>query len=275
MRPVAIAPIFRQGLASGEGGRVPVLTRHVDDRDPLDQARQGRCHGTVEPADGLRSAEDQQHPHPGRHAESCAGFIAVQLASVTDRRAGDVARTSWGGRFQGHTGGLERDGQHVGQTRGRPNGTTRDHVPVPQHDRDTERGRGEEDGDGHVATGREDRIRTVGREDRAGLRDRRAETQRVEQRVHAEVDGPQGTEREPAERDPGRRHDARLEPAMTTEPGELSGVRPSAQRAGDGQRRVDVPARPAAGDQHSHRRSRCPFRWSRARSRAGSRPRRS
>ena len=94
VRPVPIAPILGQRLAGGQGRRVAVLARHVDDGDPLDQPRQGRRHGAVEAADGLRPAEDQQDPQPGGHAQSRAGRLAVHLARVADRRAGDVARTS-------------------------------------------------------------------------------------------------------------------------------------------------------------------------------------
>ena len=81
------------------------------------------------------------------------------------------------GRFgeraaQRPAGGLERDRERGRQTGRGPDGPARDDVAVPHHDRDAERRRGHQDGDRHVAAGREDRGRALGDQDRGRLRDR-------------------------------------------------------------------------------------------------------
>ena len=108
-----------------------------------------------------------------------------------------------------------------------------------------ERGRGEQHRDRHVAAGREDRRGPLAGEDRRGLRHGRREPERVEDGVDADVDGPQRAQREAPDADAGGRDEAGLEAAMPTEPGELRSGRPGAERASDGQRGVDVAARPA------------------------------
>ena len=247
----------------------------MDDDRALDERGERLGHRRVEPANGLRPTEDQQHPVTRCDAQPLAGGLTVDRGRIADGCAGQVAGCAGRRGSEGLAGGRERHRQHVGEPGRRTDRATRDHVAVPQHDRDAERRRGKEDRDCHVTTGREDRGWSLGREDRCRLRHRCAEAQRVEDRMHVELRRAQRAQRESPERYPGARDDARLETPMPAEPDELSAVRARAQRAGDGQRRVDVPARSAAGDQQSHRRSRSPSRWSRARSRGGSRSPRS
>jgi hypothetical protein len=199
----------------------------------------------------------------------------IDARRVADRGAGDVARLVGSCGPQCVAGRFERDGQDVGEAGGSPDRASGDHVAIPQDDGDAQRGRSEEDRDRDVAAGREDRRRSKPREDRGRLWDRRAQAERIEDRVDVEPDRPQRAQDEALERDARCGDEAGFQTTVAAEPGELSGVRSSAQRPGDGQRRVDMPARPAAGDQQSHRRSRSPSRWSRARSRAGSRSPRS
>ena len=82
---VARAHIGRQGLTTSERRGVPIVAGDVDDGDPLHEPGQGLGDGGVEPADGLRTAEDQQDPHPVRDAEPEPGGLAIHLAGVADR----------------------------------------------------------------------------------------------------------------------------------------------------------------------------------------------
>src|SRR6185436_16634920 len=91
--------------------------------------------------------------------------------------------------------------------------------------------------------------------DRRGLRDRRAQAQRIEDEMDVPLDGPERAQREALEPDAGGRDERRLEPAMPAEPAQLSSVRAREERPGDGEGRVDVPARAPARDQQAHRSS--------------------
>ena len=68
-RPVASALLDRQALPAGQRVRIAGVAGDVDDVDPLDEGRQSRRDRGVEPPDGLRAAEDQQHPIAGSRPE--------------------------------------------------------------------------------------------------------------------------------------------------------------------------------------------------------------
>ena len=163
VRPVAAADVGRQGLAAGQRRRVAVVAGDVDDRDPLDEARQRLGDRGVEAPDGLRAAEDEQDPLARRDVQPRPGRHAVDRGDVADRRAGHEARPVRGGAGQRPAGRLERDRERGGQPGGRPDRPARDDVAVPQHDRDAERRRRHQDRDRHVAAGREDRGRSLAR----------------------------------------------------------------------------------------------------------------
>jgi hypothetical protein len=271
MRLVADPEVRRQRLATGQRRGIAVVARDVDDGDALDEPGQRLGDDGVEPPDGLRPAEDEQHPDAVGDGQPPSGRLPVHLACIADGRAGHEARSSGRRRGQGRAGRRERDGQDVGQSRGHADGATGDDVAIPQDDRDAERRGRQEDRDGDVATGREDRRRPFGGQDRAGLGDGRGQSDRVEDGMDVAVDRPQRAQGQPAQRDPRGRDDARLQTAVAAQPAEVNAVRSNAQRPGDGQRRVDVPARPAARDEQSHPGSTSPFRWSPVRSTGGSR----
>ena len=151
----------------------------------------------------------------------------------------------------------------------------RNDVAIPEHDRDAERRGGQQDRHGDVATGREDGGRALAREHGRRLGDGQAEPDRIEHGVDVGLGRPQRSRRQPGQRDAGRRDEARLQPAMAAEPVQRRPVRTGAKRPCDGERRVDVSARPAGRDQQSHPRSMSPSPPFRARSTAGSRPPRS
>ena len=156
--------------------------------------------------------------------------------------------------------------------------TARPGITLPSHSTTgmPERRGGQQDRYRHVAAGREDRGRTLAARIAAACGTDSGQAQRVEHGVDVRSDrcaasGGQGA----GAGCPRAGTMAGLEATVAAQPAKLSDVRSSAQRPGDGQRRVDVSARSPARDQQSHRRSRSPSRWSRARSRAGSRPPRS
>ena len=195
------------------------------------------------------------------------------LGQIPDRRAGHEARPTGGGRRQRPTRRLERDRDAGRETSGRPDRPARDHVAVPQHDRDAQ-GRGRQ----------QDRHRDVsaGGEDRGGALPGRGSRPPAGPTARGGADParhgrrrsrrPQRAGREAGQRNPGGRHERCLQAPVAAQPAELRRVRSCAQRSRDGECRVDVSARPAARDQQSHRRSMSPSPRSRARSTAGSRP---
>ena len=66
----------RSGAAEPRGPRArrdSLLAGHVDDRHPFDETRQRLGNRGVEPADGLRPAEDQKDAFPGRDVHPDAG----------------------------------------------------------------------------------------------------------------------------------------------------------------------------------------------------------
>ena len=69
VRPVAGAHAGRQGFPVGERRGIPLVAGHMDDRDAFDEPPDGARDRGVEPADGLRAAEDQEHALTGRHAQ--------------------------------------------------------------------------------------------------------------------------------------------------------------------------------------------------------------
>ena len=138
-RSIALAHLGGQPLASGQGGRIRLVPGHVDDGDPLDQARQRGRDRSIEPAHGLGAPEDEHDPGAGRDPEPQPCRLAVDRTGVPDRGAGQVARASWRGAREGCTGPGERHRDDIGKARRRPDRATRDDVAVPQHDRDPER----------------------------------------------------------------------------------------------------------------------------------------
>ncbi len=92
VRSVPLAQLDREPLAPGEGRPVGRLAGDVDDVDALHEPRQRLGDGGVEPPHLLRATEDEQEPGAGRHAEPGPRRLAVDLAGVTDRGPGQVAR---------------------------------------------------------------------------------------------------------------------------------------------------------------------------------------
>ncbi len=221
----------------------------MDDVRALDELRQHLGHGRIEPPDRLRPAEDEEHPVAGRDPELGAGGLPVEAAQVADRGPGDVARVA---RAHGCARRREAHREHVGEAGGRPDAAARDDVALPHDDRDPQRRGGHEDRDRGVAAGREDRRRALADEDRRCLGDRRAEADGVQDEVDVPLGRPKRTQDEPLERDPGGTDEPALEAPVAAEPVDVSLV-PRAQRLGDGQGRVDVPARASARDQQTHR----------------------
>ncbi len=285
VRSVPLAQLDREPLAPGEGRPVGRLAGDVDDVDALHEPRQRLGDGGVEPPHLLRATEDEQEPGAGRHAEPGPRRLAVDLAGVTDRGPGQVARpatTRAGGPGAGWNPrspercarARERDRHEIGEAGRRPDAAARDHIALPEQNRDAERLGREQDRDRNVAAGREDRGRSMTGQVRRRPGDREGEPDRVEQRAERAIDRPERAQREPVERNPGRPDEPGLEPTVATEPGELRRVRSRAERSGDGESRVDVPARAPARDQQAHR-SMSHVRRSRARPRGGCRRRRS
>ena len=272
VRPVAPPDGLGQAFASGQRGGVAFVAGHVDDGHPLDQAGQGLGDRRIEAPDGLRPAEDEQDPFARGDVHPDPGGLAVDRRHVADRRAGDVAGAARRGRGERPAGGLERHRQRVRQPRRGPHGPAGDDVAVPQHDRDPQRGGGQQDGHGHVAAGREHRSRSLLDQDRRRLRDREGKPDRIEDGVQVEVGRSERSRGQAAQRDAGRGDEVRLEAPVPAQPAQLGRLRAGAERPGDGERRVDVSARPACRDQQSHRRSTSPSPPFHARSTAGSRP---
>ena len=80
--------------------------------------------------------------------------------------------------------------------------------------------------------------------------------QALEERIEQEVDvasrDAQGEHDESPQREPGRRHQPGLQAAPPADPAKLRRCRVRAKGARDGEGRVDVPARTACRDRHSH-----------------------
>jgi len=192
VRAVAPTDRLRKALATGQGHRIALVAGHVDDRHPLDQAPQRLGHRRVEPADGLRPAEDEQHPFAGADIHACPGRLAVDRADVADRGPRHVTRATRGGRRQSSTRGVERDRQRVSQPRRGTDRPARDDVAVPHHDRDAQWGSRQQDRHGHVPAGREDRGRPLADEDGGCLRDGDGKSDRVEDGVDVGLGRAQG-----------------------------------------------------------------------------------
>ena len=271
--PVPLAHVGRECLATGQGVGVPRVARQVQDVHLLDQAGQGLRDRGVEPADRLRPSEDQQHSRGRPDAKSLACRDAVDGPHVADGGARDEAGPPRGLTPPETEAGL-REGhrEDVREAGSRPDAPARHHVSFPHHDRHALRCGRDQHGNGDVTAGREDRGRSLTRQHRHGLRDGRGESNGVEDGVDREVDGAERAQGQQAQGETGRPDDRGLEPTMAAEPAELRPVRTSAERPGDGQGRVDVPARAPARDQQTHR-SRSLVRRSRARSTAGFPPR--
>ena len=115
LRPIAVAQLRRQGVATGDRLVVAGVAGDVDDAGPLDQPRQRLGHGRVEAPNRLRAAEDQQQPvrRPGCRAPS-RGLGPADRPRVADRRAGDEARPP--PSAEGAARALEGHGQAAGQS---------------------------------------------------------------------------------------------------------------------------------------------------------------
>ncbi len=142
-------------LALGECGRVAGLAADVEDSDPLDEPRQRRGDRRIEPAHGLRAAEDQDRRKVRRNLEPGTR----RLPGRSPSRRGSGSRFDRPARRRRRALGRRRRTtprarRPAGPSPGRP---ARDRVALPQDDRDPERGGGEEDRDRHVAAGGQDR----------------------------------------------------------------------------------------------------------------------
>ena len=83
VRPVAVAQLRRQPLARGERRGVPGVTGDVHDPNPIDEAREGRDHGVVDPPHGLGAAEHEEDPLARTATEGRPGLVGVH--AETDR----------------------------------------------------------------------------------------------------------------------------------------------------------------------------------------------
>ena len=265
-------------LAAGQRRRIAVVAGHVDDRHPLDEPGQRLGDRGVEAADRLRAAEDEEHALVRRRRRAAAAAATrSDRRDVADRRPGHVARATRRApasvrQVASNETASAAASRAVART-ARPGMTLPSHMTtgMPSGAAAIRTGHGD------VAAGREDRGRPLrGRGSRSPAA--RTAPRRIGSRTAWTSASVVRSERsgEPAQRDARRRDERRLEAAVAAEPAQLRRRRrSSAERPGDGERRVDVSARPAGRDQQSHRRSTSPFPRSRARSTAGSRPPRS
>ena len=139
-RSIPLTQRLGQRLAGDECRGVAGVARHVDEVHPLDEARQGRGDGLVEPADRLGPTEHQDERLAFAEAEGRPGRSTVDGSDIADRRPRLEARPArlTGRRAQRRTGLAEGDGDGRRQAGGRTNAPAGDDVALPDQCRDTQ-----------------------------------------------------------------------------------------------------------------------------------------
>ncbi len=247
-RAVPVAALRRQRIADGQHLRLAGLAGHVEHPAALDEPPKRPGNRGVEAPHGLRPAEDEEQARRRRDSQPLAGCLAVDRARVPNRGPGHVAAL----HAERGASRLEADRDHVRQPGGRPDAAAGHHVPLPEDRGDAQEACCGKDRDRDVAAARDDGVRAVAGQPPERLRERRREPEWIEHEVDIASGAPERAQGEPRERDPDPRDDPGLQAAMAADPGQLRRGRQGAERAGDGHGRVDVPARPACRDHHSH-----------------------
>ena len=223
VRPVAVAQLRREA-PRGRRARPRSPSSPVTWMTVTRSTSRGRAlgHGGVEPADGLGAAEDRAararsagdvQPRPRR--------LAVDVGDVADRRA--RSRSTAPGRGGGKRLRTSPRTRPPGRRRAAPSPARRGRAStLPSHSTTGIRSgaAASEHRDRHVAAGREDR-RRAGRAARMAAACGTDAPRRSgsSTRVDVSVDRAQRAQRRAgASGMPGRRHEARLEPAVAAEP---------------------------------------------------------
>ena len=239
-----LAGLHRPGQAVGPGD-----VEHVP---PGEQLRQRPGDGGAEARDGLRAAEREQEALVVGDPEGGACRGAVDAGERADRRAGHECPG-----VEGVERRRERDGDPGREPPDRPGRAARHDVALPDERRDAEHARGEDEGQGEVAAGREDDVRTQAPQDEGRLGDGQAEPDRVEEEVDVAPGRAQRADHQLVVGQPVAQRVAGHEPALeatgTTDVRQLSVGLDVEERSGDGQRGVDVPAGSAARKRTPHR----------------------
>ncbi len=200
----------------------------------------------------LRSAEGDEKPIVRPEAEGATSRLSIDALERPDRRAGHeaVTRECVEGRREAdrHPGRELADGSRR---------SARLYVALPYQRRNAARPGGEDEGQGKVPAGGEERRGPQPAEQPPGLRDRCQQPRRIEDGVHGEPRRAQRAHDQlvvaklAAQRVAG--HEPVLEAAHAADVVELTAGPCVAECPCDGQRGVDVPACPAARYRIPHR----------------------
>ena len=212
--------------------------------EPLAQPVEGRPHRLVEPARALASASDQQPAR--RHVRR------PRLEAPTEGNSGrhdtDASQPRFGaGQCRAHGG---RVGREVPGRQARP------HVLLMQHIRKTADASGGNRGGHHVAAHAEYDVRPEAVDDAERCaqrqRDKRRQREVLPQCVTVEPADPDGFQLETRGRD-----EPLLRAALAPDEQDGTARFLSAKRPRDRERRIQVPAGPAASDQKAHHSDDC------------------